>query len=185
MISRSEQTWKKLTIQEINDLWNKRPNLVLDEIVRADKAGALFLFGVDKIKDIYRLTIDGSSRGIYLRPDTEDVSQRRHWRLRSLVAILPDADQKGTVDWRGKMDVLFYVSPKKFTCLCQDAEQVFKEYFFEGACFRMIPDIWFSDTALVQFIREQLRPHPAMRPWFFEPKLFKDNRLLWSPKFYE
>jgi hypothetical protein len=178
-----DKAWKKLTMQEIDEFWNNDIRMVLDEIVRAYKAGAAFVFGVDKIKYGYRLTINRILRGIYLAPDIEKLEQEKYLYLGGPTAIVPDTARAGTIDWRGEQDVKFYVSHKEFARFCQEAEQIFDEYFLKGFCFRMIPDLWFNDMALIQFIRERLRFHPATMPWFSDPQLPKVTRIEMSAKF--
>lgn len=174
-------SWRKLPIQEIDDLWNRQgnPQAVLDEIVRAYQAGARFQFGVDRLETGYRLTIRSNMLGIYLVEEVEEDKLKGKW---SGGFIVPDQTRAGSVDWWEEETVVFYVSPDEFDRFRQEAEQIFVEYFFKGNCFRMIPDIWFDDMALVQFMRERLCPHPAMKFWFGS-----DNRPTtsfgWSQKF--
>jgi hypothetical protein len=180
---KSNKAWKKLTMQEIDELWNENIRVVLDEIVRANKAGAAFVFGVDKLKDGYRLTVNCILRGVYLTPDIDKIRQERDLRLRGLTAIVPDVVRAGAIDWRGEQDVTFYVSQDEFAHFCQEAEQIFDEYSLKELCFRMIPDLWFRDMTLVQFIRERLRSHPATMPWFFDPRLPRIHGIEMSARF--
>jgi hypothetical protein len=177
----SETLWRKLSIAEIDFLWNKQndPNAVLNEIVRAYQAGATFQFGIDRIVTGYRLTIRSNPVGIYL---TNKVTKARRESKWPGGFIIPDEGKAGSVNWKGQNYVIFYLLPERFDWFCREAEQIFKEYFFEGNCFRMIPNIWFDDMLLVQFVRERLRPHPAMKFWF-EPDDMPADIIGWSRKF--
>ena len=179
----SRTTWRKLSVQEIHELWdNHRFDKVLDQVVRAYKAGATFRFGVDKLKRGYRLTINEMVQGIYLRPDTEAVKQGEHL---ALVAVVPDQQLTETFEQRSEDCLICYVSPASFTRFCDEAEQVFDEYYFRGFCFRMIPDLWFADLTLVQFIREQLLSRPPLKRWLeFDPRAMPGvDGFALSPKF--
>jgi hypothetical protein len=173
--------WRKLPIQEIHELWEAGDfNSVITQVISAYRAGSVFKFGVDKLEDSYRLTINQMVSPIYLT-DSEKVKPKD----RFLAAIVPDVTLAGTVDWRAENHVIiFYVLPREFSGFCQEAEQIFNEYFYNDLCFRMIPDIWFSDTSLVQFIRKEMKPHPEMKYWFEQPHLMAGvDGFALSPKF--
>ena len=163
-----EKEWRKLPMQEIYELWKIGDfKSVINQVISAYRFGSVFKFGVDKLNGSYRLTINLMVSPIYLT-DSEKVKPKD----RFLAAIVPDVTLAGTVDWREENQVIvFYVLPRKFASFCQDAEQIFNEYFYKGLCFRIIPDLWFSDTSLVQFIREEMKPHPGMKHWFEQPHL--------------
>ena len=63
-------------------------------------------------------------------------------------------------------NVTIYISPEEYEQFCRDAEEIFGLYCLDDMCFRGIPDLWFDGLALIQFIRNQLRPHPIMGYWF-------------------
>ncbi len=212
-MSTNNTVHRKLTLTEIRNLLDTGGIArVWKEVVKAQKPEFRFLFGVDKLAESltgsYRLTINGVMEGVYLVKQGEQA----HWRRESLFpAIRPHPERAGNVAWQGdpsfecsssleEMDidsfvefcwqevrqrnVTFYTSPDQFEQFCHEAEQVFQEYHHDNLCFRMIPDIWFDDMALVRFICEQMAPHPAMKPWFGTSRFPVDHDIWYSFRFW-
>jgi hypothetical protein len=177
----SNTMWQKMSIQEIDELYDTAIQVVLDEIVRAYKHGATFVFGVDKIKHGFRLTVNRANHGIYLL--NLGAKEQPHENWPHCDAIVPDAARAGDIGLQ-KYTTLFYVAPEDFEQFCREADQIFNDYSIKGWCFREIPDLWFADTALIKFLREKLGPHPRLRPIFEKsPDVSRISNWAFSPKF--
>ena len=136
----------------------------MSEQEKAWEAGAVFEFGVDETELGFRLTLNGRIAGVYLYPDANGFRARINDDYPAVIA--PDRVDSHRIEHDDGHNVAIYVSPERFEQFCQDAQVVYDLYCDNDVCFRCIPDLWFSDLALVQFVRGDLQPHPAMRHWF-------------------
>lgn len=148
----------------MEEILKQKSSVTLEECLRAFDTGAMFEFGVDKTELGFRLTINGQIIGIYLYPDADEFRKRIDSPYEAV--ITPDQARANSIEHEDGKNVVIYVSPADYEQFCQDAQTVYDLYHSEGLCFREIPDIWFSNLALVQFIRDHLRPHPGMFMWF-------------------
>lgn len=156
-------TFRRIPMEEI--LHPSDFGLLINEVQRAREAGS-FEFGVDKTDELgFRLTINGQQVGIYLYPDANEF--RRRIGSPSEAVIAADPTRAGSIEHANGDNIAIYVSPEKHEQFCLDAQTIYDLYTSGNLCFRSIPDVWFSDLALIQFIRDHLQPHPVMgRMWF-------------------
>jgi hypothetical protein len=104
-------------------------------------------------------------KGIYLYPNLIEFRQNHTAEYNDAV-VSPDDERAGQIEGQAWKNINIFVETEKYNEFCQDAEKVYKLYCNEALCFRGIPDVWFDKLGLVDFIRAQLRPHPAMTLWF-------------------
>ena len=122
--------------------------------------GAVFIFGVDKLKIGFRISINGGGlSSLYLIPSAD--TRKKH-TLDILPAVIPSAELAGTYEQHEGLDAVFYVSPADYEQFCREAEETFASYHYQGWCFRAIPDTWFPEAKMLQFIREKVLSHPAL-----------------------
>jgi len=131
-----------------------------------------FFFGVDMTPLGPCLTINHRRQGIYLHPD---VSQ--------FESIYKDSNYEGSADWGGVITpdeiqkgnmvgkaydglIIIYVAPSEHLQFLEEAEYVANLYCRNNIVFREIPDIWFSELRLIQFIKNKLKPHSLLKAWF-------------------
>lgn len=153
-------TFRRIPMEEIL----KKPlSAIAPEYQKALDAGT-FEFGVDKTEMGYRLMVNAQIIGVYLYSDADDF--RKQIKSPYEAVIVPDQFRARTIEQENGYNIVIYVSPEDYEQFCHDAQIVYDLYSTDNLCFRSIPDIWFSDLMLVQFIRDYLHPHPAMQRWF-------------------
>ena len=139
-----------------------------------------FEFGVDKTELGFRLTINGRIIGVYLHPEPHAFREQIDSPYEAVIA--PNQEYAGTIVHNEKKSIIIYVNLEEYRQFCRDAQFVYDLYSSDDLCFRSIPDVWFSDLALVRFIRECLHPSPVMSGWF-GPSVYSFKGSWLGPKF--
>lgn len=129
-------------------------------IQRAEGAGTTFYIGVDKIEQservldpFYHISING---GILSTVDLALYPTALTGPAIAPTTTLPRSEGDH------HSNLVFYVSFEKFTKFFEEAEEIFTSYYYQGSCFRLLPDIWFPEMTLIQFIREKILYHPVL-----------------------
>ena len=153
---------RRLTIKEIIE---QDRAVTLTECLKAFYSGATFEFGVDRTEIGLRLTINLQIIGIYLCPNVDVFRSRVESPYEAV--IVPNTARAGRIEHdEDGNNVVIHISPGDHRQFCADAQSVYELYSLKDFCFRGIPDVWFRDLMLVQFLRDALRPHPSMGRWF-------------------
>ncbi len=145
-----------------------KPRTLIEEYKKAYAAGGIaFFFGVDKTDLGLCLTINYRVQGIYLCSDVAQFASA-YDDFTSWVGIMtPHATQAGKIIGKAyDGPVVVYIEPLQYKQFCEEAEHVADLYCRNNIVFREIPDVWFHDLQLIQFLRNHLKPHPLMVAWF-------------------
>jgi hypothetical protein len=150
-----------------------RASDLIKEFEKAQTIGGItFFFGVDMTTLGPCLTINHRRQGIYLHsevPQFESIYKDSNYVASKdwVGVIAPDEEQKGNVVGKAYDGlVAIYVAPDEYRQFLAEAKHVADLYCRNNIVFREIPDVWFSEMRLIQFIKNKLKPHPLLEAWF-------------------
>jgi hypothetical protein len=147
---------QRIGIDQLRSLWKQQGIYgSWREILKSDyQPGELYFeFGLMPEKSRqngdYRIVLDHE---VHVQLVPPDVKLSREYIIR------PDASKAGKreVDTTHRYHTLF-VTPTQYTGMVEDASRIYEEYKDDDiVCFWSIPNKWFADCSLVQFLTDEV-----------------------------